>query len=113
MTSKRVTIREPKHHEQPIGDLLYRGRMRHNLTQIELSHQIGVAQKNYSNVERNRAKGINSINAEALANAMQILGYDRDLAYYKRGELPPDVVETLVNNWELYRALVDEIRKAR
>ena len=111
--SRRVTIREPKPENMPIGEALYQARHRANLTQAELSAMIGVAQKNYSNVERNRAKGINSINAEALANAVEILGYDRDLAYYKRGELPPDVLDTLTQNWTLYKALVDEIRKAK
>src|SRR4051812_24174440 len=114
MTAKRVTIRTPpKPHQRTIGELLYQGRLDKNLTQVEIAEAVGIAQKTYSNVERNRGGGYRAVSPDTLAMIFTVLGLDPDLAYYKLGTLPPDVRDTLADNWTLYQAVIEAARKVQ
>ena len=111
--TRRVTIREPKPWEQSIGDLVYQGRVRLNLTQEELGASVRVAQKQISHIERNQGQGIKEISLSKFVRVFEALGYDADLAYYKAGQLPPDVMDILSANWKLYQGVVSAARSVK
>src|SRR6188768_409234 len=111
--TRKVTIRDPKPWERTVGDLVYKARYDQNITQEELAATIGVKQKQISHLERNTERGASAIRAAKLAKVFEVLGYDPDLAYYKVGMLPPDVVEITTNNWKLFKGVVDAARSVK
>ena len=108
--SRRVRIREPKDHERTLGELMYWGRVKHNLTQTELADMIGATQKYISLIERNRDGGVKSISLDKLLQAYTILGVSLDVVYFKLGMLPPDIMDALNENWPLYDGILKAVR---